>query len=320
MTYTGDPTDAHAAAIVADLYGLRPKAVRRFGTGNQHFVFEAVLTDRRTVVVRLSRAADVDIARGAVFWSRRLRPLGVPLPKLLHADLDMRTWPFPFIVLDRLPGTDLGNVYPDLTVRQRRDLACRLVEIQRIVTAQPEGTGFGFSRSDKGPFSAQSWPDVIAVDLERHRVRIRAAGLVDEQKVDAVERWADRLTDYLAAVRPTPFLHDITTKNVIVDRGGLSGIVDVDDLCFGDPLFLLALIRIALLAHDRDPAYIDDWLSLLRPDNDELAALDFYTAVHCVGFMGELGHRFNRSKPDPMNASFFSRLNRLHETLCSTLQ
>ena len=40
----------------------------------------------------------------------------------------------------------------------------------------------------------------------------------------------------LDALSPVPFLHDTTTKNVIVTpEGSFSGIVDVDDLCFGDP-------------------------------------------------------------------------------------
>jgi hypothetical protein len=43
------------------------------------------------------------------------------------------------------------------------------------------------------------------------------------------------MRDALDAIRATPFLHDTTTKNVIVTHDGVvSGIVDVDDLCFGD--------------------------------------------------------------------------------------
>ena len=54
----------------------------------------------------------------------------------------------------------------------------------------------------------------------------------------------------LDALPPTPFLHDTTTKNVIVTpAGSFSGIVDVDDLCFGDPRYAVALTSAALLAH-----------------------------------------------------------------------
>ena len=50
------------------------------------------------------------------------------------------------------------------------------------------------------------------------------------------------LRDEIDSIPPTPFLHDATTKNVLVTaKGAFSGIVDVDDLCFGDPRYPAAL-------------------------------------------------------------------------------
>src|SRR5262249_27831106 len=120
---------------------------------------------------------------------------------------------------------------------------------------------------------------------------------------------------YLEQVAPTPFLHDITTKNVIVHDGRLSGIVDVDDLCFGDPLWLIALIRMALFAHAHDPVYLDEWLDVVRLDREQAAALDFYTLVHCVGFLSELGQRFNRAEPALVELGYLVRLQTLHGEL-----
>lgn len=44
---------------------------------------------------------------------------------------------------------------------------------------------------------------------------------------------------YTSEVKPTPFLDDTTTKNVIINDGKLSGIVDVDYVNFGDHLLTL---------------------------------------------------------------------------------
>src|SRR5262249_53237029 len=89
----------------------------------------------------------------------------------------------------------------------------------------------------------------------------------------------------------TCFLHDTTTKNVIVHGGRLSGIVDVDDFCFGDPLLAPALTLMALL-NTRGPVdYVDAWLAAAQAPADWRLAL--YTAVFCVDFMAEHGHRFN---------------------------
>ena len=228
----------------------------------------------------------------------------------MHADLSMARYPFPVMVLERLPGHDLGAVYRRLSRSELQRIAERLAAIQGIVTALPPGRGFGYATRQNGPFPQASWAEVVTASLARSRRRIVAAGIIDDRVVDAVQAAARPFADYLAAVRPVPFLHDITTKNVIVNEGHLSGIVDVDDLCFGDPLLLLALIRMALLAHEFDPAYYQEWVRLVAPDARQTAVLDLYTALYCVDFMSELGLRSNR-EPVPVDPSYLARLQAL---------
>ena len=141
----------------------------------------------------------------------------------------------------------------------RRELAFSLAAIQDKVITLRAGSGYGYARSLEGPFKDKTWSDVIARSLARSRRWIEDAGHFDPVIVDAVSNAARGFTNYFESIAPTPFLHDITTKNVIVADGKLSGIVDVDDLCFGDPLYLLGLINMALLAHEFDSDYLDFW-------------------------------------------------------------
>ncbi|HEX8732709.1 MAG TPA: phosphotransferase, partial [Ktedonobacterales bacterium] len=104
------------------------------------------------------------------------------------------------------------------------------------------------------------------------------------------------------------FLDDTTTKNVLVHEGALSGVVDTDYVCFGDPLFTLALTRVALFAHDLDPDYADQWEALLALDDSQRRRLAAYVAVFSLGFMSELGQRFNRDAPEPVDPAYLLRL------------
>jgi aminoglycoside phosphotransferase (APT) family kinase protein len=314
-----EPTAQDAAAVAREALRAPVDDIKRFGVGAGHFVYDVRLADGRRVVVRISRRDDLDAARGAVYWSRMLRPKGVPLPELVHADLSMSQLPFPFIVLARLAGDDLGVVYERLSRRELRALAERLAATQSIVTGLPTGRGFGYATSYEAAFAHASWAGVVAASFARSRQRLRAAGVVAECVVDAAEAAAERFAGYFARVKPTPFLHDITTKNVIVDRGRLSGIVDVDDLCFGDPLLLIALIRMALLARGHDETYVEEWLDILRPNAEQSAALDLYTLQCCVDFMSELGQRFNRERPAPVDPTYLARLHRLRDHLLDRL-
>ncbi len=286
----------------------RVRRAERYPTGLMHFVFEATNDRGQSVVVRASRREDVGVAQNSIYWSERLRPLGVPMPELLHADVTMERHRFPFIVLQRLPGRDLKFVVDDLSPTEMHRLAARLVEVQAAVTGLGNGRGFGFTPRMEGPYPHGNWRGCVDGALARSRKRIGKAGMVSEHYVDMVEAAAANLDHYFDHVQATPFLHDITTKNVLIDEGQLTGIVDVDDLCFGDPLFLLALIRVALLGNGHRSDYIDIWLDILRLDDEQTAALNFYTASFCLDFLSEIGHSFNRDQPVPAETERVERL------------
>jgi aminoglycoside phosphotransferase (APT) family kinase protein len=96
----------------------------------------------------------------------------------------------------------------------------------------------------------------------------------------------------LDALPPIPFLHDTTTRNVIVTPdGAFSGIVDVDDLCFGDPRYVVALTLASLMVMDGPIRYVDAWMNLANYQHDTIFQL--YVALFIVDFMSEHGQAFN---------------------------
>ena len=284
--------------------------VARFATGLDHFVFDVVIGDGRRVVARLS-ARGPDPLRSAVAWSRRLRPLGVPLPAILHADLGAEHTPFAALLLERLPGTDLGHVIDDLSPEALRSVAAGVVDAQRRTATLQPGVGFGYVAAADGPFPHASWSDVVAASLARSRQRIERAGVFNRECVSDLERRLNAHRPYLDRVEPVPFLDDTTTKNVLVDAGRLSGIVDVDVVCYGDPLWTLALTRMALLSGEHALTYTTIWEDLLDLNDQQRTILSFYTAAFCVDFMGEVGQLFNQAEPlaaDPERVALLNRI------------
>jgi hypothetical protein len=63
-------------------------------------------------VVRIAAEHSKAAMFGAYKLSNLLRPLGVPLPKIIAEGLNHR---FPHLVLERLPGADLWDVIRDLS-------------------------------------------------------------------------------------------------------------------------------------------------------------------------------------------------------------
>ena len=131
----------------------------------------------------------------------------------------------------------------------------------------------------------------------------------------------DARADRLDAVPATPFLHDTTTKNVIVTaQGKFSGIVDVDDLCFGDPRYAAALTLAVLQAYGGPTRYVDYWLDAVHHRDDDLFRL--YVALFLLDLMGEHGQVFNGnqrpSQPQARTgllAAFEASLQRIDQAL-----
>lgn len=229
--------------------------------------------------------------------------MGVPLPALLgHGQSNG----FPYMVLERLPGDDLAVKYTGLDAGQKRAIAAEVMRVQELVGRLPEGAGYGFVRLPQGPYRT-SWADVIDQSIGRSRSRIQAAGVVDPRNIQLLEQRASQFSSYFSRVRPVPFLDDTTTKNVLVLDGVFTGIVDVDWICFGDPLLTVGLTRTSLLSRQYDLVYTDQWCDLLAATAEQRAVVRFYTALFCLDFLSELGHSFNRDAVSP-SPSFVSRM------------
>ena len=65
---------------------------------------------------------------------------------------------------------------------------------------------------------------------------IEENGFFETWKVIRVESQIPILQMYFEKVEPTPYLDDVTTKNLLVMDGHISGIIDVDWIGMGDQL------------------------------------------------------------------------------------
>lgn len=285
-------------------------SVTRFPTGMCHHVFDVELVDHGRVVVRIADPGNRPLLLGALAWSERLRPLGVPLPEVLAHDVAPGT-PLPYVVLERLPGDDLGLVHATLSRAELRALAQAVVAVQAAVHDLGPGSGYGCSTDPAGRPPRETWTQVLVDNLTRSGDRLRTAPERVRRlhgSVCGLVRTSRPVLDQVPAV---PFLDDLTTKNVIVDCGRLAGIVDVDVVCFGDPLFTPALTKASLVAADLGTDYVDAWLEALAPDGPALAAFDVYCAVFSLDILSEAGVTFNRDEPSPFDEQRAERLVRL---------
>jgi aminoglycoside phosphotransferase (APT) family kinase protein len=233
-----------------------------------------------------------------LYWQARLEPLGLPLPRLYHnGEIES----YPFAVYQRLSGVDLEAIYPGLSPETRRRIARCVTEIQQRIHILDDGR----------LRAALPWPDMVQHILKRSELEIGWQGCCDLSYVDRLRQTLARYEAYLAAISPVAFLYDAGVRNVIVYQEKVSGVIDVDEVWYGDPLLAIGRGKTLLLLMEQETDYITYWAEWLNLSEFQLKVIDLYALLYCVRFMGTLGQRLNGNKSvqtDPTKAERLEEL------------
>lgn len=241
------PSQEDATKVVALITNEKTLSSMRMTTGEQYFVY-AVKTVEFDYVIRMTFLKQRHKFISGIYWQEKLIPLDVPLAKFIQSDLNGKYSPFSSLLMKRLPG-------------------------------------YGFADSYEQELPFKSWYDFLMNRLRFFVNSIKQNEIFDVNEVMNVISILKNMETELKSIRPTPFLYDASERNVLVYDGKISGIVDVDDMCFGDPLLVLALTYVALEIEKFDTLYCDYWAEELKLDHDAKKRLAFYRLLYTVMFM-----------------------------------
>ena len=298
-----------ALTILRYVCDLPVSEVVRYPNGYCHSVYFAQAGAEK-YVLRVTNESEKQYYMGALQWLPQLENLGIPAPKIVK---NGRYEDVYFCLITFIPGDDIGNIYDSLSKSQKRNIARDIAEIQKKVALLPTGHFYGYT-ADEVPYS--TWADFLNSQIQRSQERLAQNGVWGTDICDILKAQMNDLQHYLSTVRPTAFLGDITTKNVLVQNGKLSGIVDVDEICYGDSLLVVGLTHMALLAAEADTDYTAYWLEEMNPGAEKRKAVELYTLLFCVDFMSEQGMRFGNGNSVPVNPKTIAVLNRSFAQLC----
>lgn len=289
------PNEKIASSVVHSMTGEQIVSVERMTTGDQNFVY-AVTSTATEYVLRMTDVNHKFKFQSAISWQKMLLPLGVPLAEFIQFDLDGKYSPYPALLMRRLPGDDLINVYPQLTDNDKKNLANEMVSIQVLSTTLPEGPGFGILDSYDVTSSDKSWYEFLSKRLYLYHDHISKNAVFNADMVTPVIQIAKEMEQNFNIVRPTPFLWDASERNVLIKNGKIIGIVDVDEICFGDPSLVIALTRTCLELEDFDTKYTDYWAAVMNLDEAAQRRLDFYKLFYAIAFMRKHNMQTTNSK------------------------
>jgi len=311
MPINSDSKKDIAIKILSERLNITPAELIRFTTGYAHSVYH-VKTEYGEYVLRITSKQNKSLYFGSIKWLNKLAHLDIPIPKVLeHGQYEDKY----YVLMTFIRGRDLGEVYHTLSDSQKREIAKSLCEIQRKIATLPSSGLYGYDS-----YPTATWSEEIAHFINRSRKRIMTNKVFDAKVCDDVAVIMSNLSDYFSSVQPIAFLDDTTTKNVLIHDGALSGIVDIDWICYGGPLQTIGLTNMSLLAMGADTKYIDYWLDEMSADSTQHTVVTFYTLLFCIDFMGEQGMRFDNDNIVEINQEKVELLSLIYDNLISKLR
>jgi aminoglycoside phosphotransferase (APT) family kinase protein len=276
-------SEQEAAVLVRTAFGVEPGSVARQSLSQSgNAIFRAELPGGTSVALRVS-------TRPATFaWTERnleaLRALGVPVPACLATGATPSGGSF--VILEWLPGRDLLYELPALGRGQMTRIAETVHGFQQRVATLPAGRGFGWAPIGRDAPTA-SWSQIFGAPAPGPEGASPADAPPAQRLGERLRAVRRTLEPYFERVRPICFLDDLTTRNVLVEAGHLRGIIDVDFVCYGDPLLSVGT-TLAELAADQDPSaqfYGEELLRCWEARDEAARAAYFYAALWALGFL-----------------------------------
>ncbi len=281
------------SSVCESVFSQTPKSIHRFSTGTGNYVFRVVL-DTADFVFRCGTQSYDNTIR----YLTALQELEIPVSQVVaHGRQDGLY----YMIAAYIDGQELGDVYPSLSDTVKRTIAKEVIQIQDRVSKLPIN-------------SSGTWTQWVRSMLDRARTRITANGFFAPESVDRLVPITLELQSYFETFPRLPYLDDITTKNLLIHNGHVSGIIDVDWLECGDRLTFAALTNMALLNLEYDTDYVEYLLEYLHISPMQRRAFQFYSLMFCVDFMGERGTTF-LGRTVPVDSTIIERLNRIYGQL-----
>lgn len=294
-------TEKIISQLCINYFSENPKSIERCAVGHGNYVY-IVLCAGNKYVIRCS--LEHNAYKNTIHWLEQLTSIEIPVPKVIA---NGRFGEYEYLILSYIEGEDLGIVYTQLKADDKKAIAKEIVNIQNRVAAleikkyiEPRWTWYRSFVQDM---------------LERASQRIvRNGHYFEVEKVERLWGQVEQMEEYFFNVKPVAYLDDISTKNLLIHHGRISGIIDIDWIGIGDRLTYVALTNMALLNSEYNTDYVQYILEEMQVSDIEKKAFLFYTLIFCVDFMGERGMQF-MDKTVEVNEQIIDRLNSIYDRL-----
>ncbi|MEI6266405.1 MAG: GrpB family protein [bacterium] len=276
--------------IMLDTFGETPKSISRKKIGLRNEVFEVIFDKQEAVIIRIGKNSNQLV--GSSRYIPLFHSLGITVPVILKEDYSLESHPYPYHIQTKIDGQDLEKIFNTLTFLELKKVAKFVSDVfTKLVTLPTDGC-FGIV-DYQAVGSHSSWKDFIRSLLKEIEESESIKHHIDKILVAKTFEIIHSYEEYFDTVSSEFFTHDISSKNIMIYNGKVMGLVDLDVMCFGDPLFSLGSIVATWPDSKRGMYYINEIYKNLHLTFEKIKIVEMYAIFQRLWWLSEIGKKFN---------------------------
>ncbi len=277
--------------ILQKEFGQKPLDVARMSNGICNEVYLARINDK-DVIVRLH--AEERYLLGSHNHIPIFKSKGIIVPDILVEDYSKYDIPYAYQVLSKLEGQDIHQVIHTLSDDQLRAIAKEISNVFQQLKDVPNNGKFGVLWGDDRDL-VDSW----AAEVRRMSDVVlgwgRKTGVLSDGLQNILEWINKEYADYFESVKPLTYFGDICAKNVMINEGKFSGLVDLDALAQGDRLEAIGRIKASWYGTHYGKVYTEAIMNEEQLGTQQRKLVTMYALLNRTYWTFENGIQFNQN-------------------------
>ena len=219
---------------------------------------------------------------------------GIPVPDILAEDYSKSVIPFAYQVQSKIDGRDIKDVIGTLSDDELRAVGAEIANVFRQLSGAANNGKFGVLWGDDKDL-VDSWSAEVARVTKIVIGWGTKTGVLDAELEEILRFINSEYTGYFDSVRPYTYFGDIAGKNVLINEGRFSGLVDLDSLAQGDPLEAIGRIKASWYGTHYGGVYANAIMDELNLAPAQRKIVTMYAVLNRTFWTLENGVRFNKN-------------------------
>lgn len=279
-------------------FNQTPKSIQRIKLGICNEVYLVGLNNTE-VIIRLNEREKY--LKGSHDHIPQFKSLNINVPEILFEDYSKTFIPMCYQIQTKIAGNDLGYVIETLSDEQLKMLAKQIAAIIQQVKTIPASNQFGVIWGGDNDVS-KSWTERMKIWLNESKERGLKTGVMDNEMMHIADNLFAKFKTYFDLVPPVTYYGDICSKNVMINNGAFSGLVDLDGITQGDPLEAVGRIKLSWYGTHYGELYTNAIMDELKLNKGERHLVSMYALLNAISWACENGIQLNKNTQPTVNA------------------